>query len=211
MSSEHSISHWVASLKAGEIEAVQRLWKRYRERLVVLARRRLNGAPIRVADEDDIAQSVFLSLCRGAAEGRFEDVKDRDDLWWLLLSLTKRKAVDLIRRESAQKRGAGRVQSEQVAVGLSSHHPGIQLDQLIGEDPTPDLLVMMEEQHRRLLGLLRDDHLRRIAVARIEGYTVAEIAKSLQVSTRSIERKLSLIRDVWTRELLRAEERAELT
>ena len=52
-----------------------------------------------------------------------------------------------------------------------------------------------------MLGLLRDDRLREIAVWRMEGYTVAEIAEQLGISVRAVERKLQLIRAKWAREL----------
>jgi len=170
-------------------------------RLVELARRRLKDAPKRVADEEDIAASVFHSLCRGAAAGRFQNVKNRDDLWWLLLAITKQKVVDHVRRETAQKRGAGRVQLESGLNGNADDSHGFALDRLVGDEPTPEFVLMLEEQHQRLLGLLRDDRLRQIAVFRIEGFTVPEIAEDLRVSTRSIERKLQLIRGVWSKEL----------
>ncbi len=78
---------------------------------------------------------------------------------------------------------------------------GFALDELIGDEPSPDLVVILEEQHQRLLGLLRDDRLRQVAVFRIEGLAVPEIAAELQVTTRSIERKLALIRGAWSKEL----------
>ena len=78
---------------------------------------------------------------------------------------------------------------------------GFSLDHLIGEQATPETLAILEEEHQRLLSLLRDDPLRRIATARIEGYTVAEIADDLAISTRSVERKLQLIRSRWGQEL----------
>jgi DNA-directed RNA polymerase specialized sigma24 family protein len=75
------------------------------------------------------------------------------------------------------------------------------LDQLIGQEPTPDFVVMLDEENRRLLGLLRDDKLRQIARYRIEGYTMQEIAAEFALSKRAIERKLQLIRATWAREL----------
>ena len=48
---------------------------------------------------------------------------------------------------------------------------------------------------------LRDDSLRRIAIFRIEGFTAPEIADELRVSTRTVERKLKLIREAWSKEL----------
>jgi RNA polymerase sigma factor (sigma-70 family) len=201
MVTDQSVSQWIVHLKEGQDDAVQRLWERYALRLVELARRRLKDAPKRVADEEDIAQSVFHSLCRGAVAGRFASVQNRDDLWWLLLAITKQKVTDHVRREMAQKRGAGRVQSES---GLNSNpddSQGFALDRLIGEEPSPEFALMLAEQHERLLGLLRDDRLRQIATFRIEGFTVPEIAEDLRVSTRSVERKLQLIRGVWSKEL----------
>ncbi len=158
-----------------------------------------------VADEEDVAQNVFFSLCRGAAAGRFEDVRNRDELWWLMLAMTRQKSIDLIRREKAKKRGGGKVHSESALVDGSHTGNGQRLDQLIGDSLTPEYLVAFAEESRRLMGLLRDDELRKIAVSRIEGYTVSEIAAGLALSTRSIQRKLQLIRDAWTRELIRAE------
>jgi len=205
MPNQHSVSQWIASLKAGELDAAQKLWDRYRPRLIDRARSELARVPKRVADEEDVAQNVFLSLCCGAAAGRFSDVRNRDDLWWLLLAMTQQKSVDLIRRETAQKRGGGRVQPESALAGDSGASRGLSFDQLIGNAPTPEFIVILEEENRRLMGLLRDDQLRKIAVSRIEGYTVVEIASELALSTRSIERKLQLIRNAWTRELIGAE------
>jgi len=169
--------------------------------LVELARRRLKDAPKRVADEEDIAASVFHSLCRGAAAGRFHNVKNRDDLWWLLLAITKQKVIDHVRRETAQKRGGGRTQLESALNGKPDGSKRFGLDELMSEEPTPEFVYMLQEQHDRLLGILRDDNLRRIAVSRIEGFTVPEIADDLRVSTRSVERKLQLIRGMWSKEL----------
>src|SRR4051794_14685985 len=97
-----SISEWIGRLKTGDAEAAQNLWDRYAQALVKAARKKLGDVPRTVADEEDVAQSVFSSICRGAAAGRFSDVRSRDELWWLLLSTTTQKVVDHIRRELAQ-------------------------------------------------------------------------------------------------------------
>ena len=153
MSVSLSVSQWISDLKAGHPDAAQHLWERYAIKLVDLARRRLKDAPKRVADEEDVAASVFHSLCRGAAAGRFENVKNRDDLWWLLLAITKQKVVDHVRRETAKKRGGGRIQSEAGLNRNADDSRGFALDHLIGDEPTPEFVLMLEEQHSRLLGL----------------------------------------------------------
>ena len=200
MCTAHSVSHWIAHLKDGKAEAARRLWERYAIRLVELARKRLGDAPKRLADEEDVAASVFYSVCRGAAAGRFQDINNRDELWWLLLAITKQKVVDHLRRELAQKRIGRRPEGNSVS-DPKFDGKSFTLDELVSDEPTPDFAVMLQEQHERLLGLLRDDSLRRIAIYRIEGFTIPEIANDLRVSTRSVERKLKLIRDVWSKEL----------
>ena len=201
MADQVSISQWIAQLKFGEAEAAQNLWVHFSGRLVGLAKRKLRDLPTRVIDEEDIAQSVFRSVCRGAEAGRFDDVRTRDDLWWLLLGITKQKVVNHIRRETALKRGSGKVQSETCFTHFPDSSSAFTLDNLVGDEPTPEFLIILEEQNGRLLGLLRDEMLRRIAISRIEGYTVAEIATDLSISVRSVERKLNLIRSTWAEEL----------
>ena len=201
MLSFESVSQWIAGLKEGDADAAQKLWERYVIRLVEIARRRMKDVPRRIADEEDIAASVFHSLCRGAVAGRLQNVLNRDDLWWLLLAVTKQKVVSHIRRETALKRGSGKVQLESCLNRQVPSTNGFRLDQLIGSDPTPEFIVSLEEQHFRLMDLLRDDELRQIAVSRIEGFTICEIADDFQMSTRSIERKLKLIRGIWSQEL----------
>src|SRR4051794_28659879 len=97
MCAAHSVSQWIAHLKEGKAEAARQLWERYALRLVEVARKRLGDAPKRLADEEDVAASVFHSVCRGAAAGRFQDINNRDELWWVLLAITKKKVVDHLR------------------------------------------------------------------------------------------------------------------
>jgi RNA polymerase sigma factor (sigma-70 family) len=203
MSHHHSVSEWLNSLKAGDVAHVRDLWNRYREQLVEIASRRLAGVPKAVADEDDVAQNVFLSVCRGAMTGRFDNVNNRDELWWLLLAITKKKSVNLIRRGVAEKRGGKRVFSES-AVATNGAAGRFSFDQIIGECPTPETLAILEEEGQRLLNLLPSAELAKIVKHRLEGYTVDEIANNLSVSKRSIERKLRLIRNAWSQELIHA-------
>src|SRR6516164_8814650 len=79
MASEGSVTRWIGQLQAGDPAAVQQLWQRYFQRLVVLARKKLRGSPRRVADEEDVALSAFDSFCRQAEKGRFPQLLDRDD------------------------------------------------------------------------------------------------------------------------------------
>jgi DNA-directed RNA polymerase specialized sigma24 family protein len=198
-SNEHggSISHWLGDLKAGDREAVQPLWERYYARLVGLARAKLRtGRRAAAADEEDAALSAFNSFFDGVARGRFPQLADRDDLWRVLVVITARKAGAQLQREGRQKRGAGRV------VGAADL-PGEAEDlftQVVSAEPTPEFAAMAAEECRRLLSLLDDDELRKVALDRMEGYTNDEIADRLGCARRTVARRLDLIKRVWEEE-----------
>jgi IS30 family transposase len=59
----------------------------------------------------------------------------------------------------------------------------------------------MADQLRHLLDRLDDDTLRSIAILRMHGHSVAEIATKLGRVHRAIERKLDRIRVVWRSEI----------
>jgi hypothetical protein len=97
MAQDVSVTRWLEQLRTGNPEAAEVLFRAYFERLVRLARqhlarKRLQGARRREADEEDVAICAFASFCRGAAQGRFPQLADRDDLWRLLVVVTARKA-----------------------------------------------------------------------------------------------------------------------
>jgi hypothetical protein len=104
---EGSVTRWLGDLKSGGDAAAKHVWGRYSDRLVRLARRKLQARAGAAEDEEDAALSAFDSFCRGAAQGRYPRLDDRDDLWRLLVVITVRKAHDLAERENAQKRGGG--------------------------------------------------------------------------------------------------------
>ncbi len=190
-----SISEWLESLKAGEADATQKLWNRYSNAIVGLARAHLTNMPTRLVDAEDIATTVFFGLCQGAEAGRFADVRNRDELWWLLMALTRRSCVREYRREKATKRGGGKVIS-QTEISASEA-----FDYLVANEPTPEFVAAMNDEFSRLLRLLDDDTLCSIAISRIEGWTVKEIADRFGISMSSLSRKLRLIRDIWRSEL----------
>lgn len=200
MASEGSVTRWVRELKAGDEGAAQALWERYFSRLVRLCREKLADHPRRAYDEEDVALSAFDSLCRGARKGNFPMLCDRDNLWPLLVTIATRKAVDHIQHERRKKRGAGQVQGESgVTEGQTSTGQwGIQ--QVIGNEPTPELAAMVVEEYERLIGRLEDEKLRIVAQFKLEGYTTKEIAARLRCSPRTVTRKLWVIRTIWSEE-----------
>jgi len=198
--SDESVTYWIKELKADNSDAAGELWTRYFQRIVGLARKKLGGVPPRVIDAEDVALSVFNSLCLGAAKGNFSILTDRKDLWRLLVTITHQKTVDKIRRANAAKRGGGNVRGDSVFFTRADEaSPGF--DGCPSDDPDPPFLAMFEDQFQHLLSLLRNDDLRRIALARLEGKTNKEIAGDMEISRRSVERKITLIWEQWEDEL----------
>jgi DNA-directed RNA polymerase specialized sigma24 family protein len=188
-------------LRAGDSVAADQLWQRYFDGLVRLARkkletiRRLGG----VEDEEDAALSAFHSLCAGVAGGRFDRLKDRDDLWRLLVVITLRKVFDQVQHQRQLKRGAGRIVGEADLLGSDPAGPG-GFDQCMTDEPTPEFAAMLAEEFQRRIDALDDPGLRQVALWRMEGYSNSEIAERLGCVSRSVERKLDLIRKAWLRE-----------
>lgn len=196
-----SITQWIGDLREGDLAAAQPLWERYFDKLVNLARSKLQRQrhPRGEADEEDAALSAFNSFCAGVAHGRFPRLADREDLWRILMTITVRKAYAQIQRHKRLKRGGGQVVEEATlrAGGhrSSDHEPGLEV--LAGTEPTPEFAAIVAEEYRRLLDLLDDDGLRQVAISRMEGYTSDEIAGQLGCARRTVARRLDLIRQTW--------------
>jgi DNA-directed RNA polymerase specialized sigma24 family protein len=200
MSSQGSVTYWLGRLQAGDPAAAQRLWESYFARLVGLARQKLRGAARRTADEEDVALSAFDSFCRGVTAGRFPQLEDRDNLWHLLVTLTVRKAVALRRYEARQKRGGAPLGEATAAGSLSREAEDADVEQILGREPTPEFAAQVAEECQRLLGLLQDAGLRDLALRKMEGYTNDELAVQRGCVPRTIERKLRVIRKLWSQE-----------
>jgi DNA-directed RNA polymerase specialized sigma24 family protein len=177
-----SVSRWIQHLKNGERSAVPPLLERYFQCLVRLARKRLYGITGLAADEEDVALSAFKSFCLGVEGGRFPELLDRDHLWRLLVLLTVRKAIGLLRRNR---------------VGREELDP----EQLFSAEPPPELVLEMTEQYQLLFASLENAELQSIAHWKLESFTNEEIASRLGCVERTVERKLQRIRLLWAKEL----------
>jgi RNA polymerase sigma factor (sigma-70 family) len=199
MSSPGSITSWIDHLRAGDRAAAAPLWQRYFRRLVALVRQKLRHSPRGIADEEDVVLDAFESFCRGAEQGRFPRLADRDDMWRLLLVITERKAIDLVNQECRPRRGGGRVESLE-ALGCKDSTAPARADEIACPEPTPEEAALVADECRRLFDALDDAALQAVAIAKMEGYTNEEIAERLDVSLPTVERKLQRIRRIWEKE-----------
>lgn len=201
MPDTNDVSHWIDQVKYGDSAAANRLWQHYFDRLVRAVRSRLMGQNRAVSDEEDIVLSVFDSFYAAAEKGRFPDLTDRDDLWRLLLRMSARKMIDKRRHDLRQRRGGD------VAIhSLDSDDETI--IEAIGDEPSPEMVLRMQESMEQILSHLGVGHLRELTVAKLEGYSNAELAQRFECSERTIERRLHLIREKCQQELFGEDERS---
>ncbi|NUQ66178.1 MAG: hypothetical protein HUU20_27255 [Pirellulales bacterium] len=67
----------------------------------------------------------------------------------------------------------------------------------MGDEPSPDFAAAVNEQFSLLLDSLDDPSL--LAVLKLEGYTNEEIARAIDCTVTTVERKLNRIRKKWQR------------
>lgn len=197
MSLDSSTQSLIAKIRAHDDEAVKVIWDEYFPRLVKLAGKRLQGERARQAGEEDVALSVMKSLVVALQKGRMSQLDDRDGLWRLLASMTRRKVIDLVRYN-----GVRPVAGESVLHGPSTDSSAQQGMAIVaGDELSPGAMAEINGECDRLLELLPRDDLRDTAIKRLEGYTVKEIAQSRPCHINTIERQLTLIRKYWQRAL----------
>lgn len=186
---ENSLSLCLQKLREGDEGAAERLWLDCYPRLVMLARKRLQGVRKRMADGEDVALSALNSFFKAFRKGRFPDLRDRDDLWRLLFSITSRKAIDLRRYEARRP-----VSTESALDNSCNNNTGIH--QLPAADSEEAVAVQIAEELEAQLGQLAPD-LQELAIAKLQGYTNPEIAENFGIALRSVERRMQLIRRKW--------------
>ncbi len=187
-----SVTEWINQLADGNEQAAEQLWQHISSRVREFARQKLDGTTRRSYDEDDAANSAFRSLCRGLAAGRLA-AENRDALWGLLAVITSRKISAQQRFLRRQKRGGGDLRGESGFAELGD--AGI--NEIEGSQKPPDVLAEVSESCDQLLDALPDETMKKIVLLKFEGSNNGEVARELNCTRRTVERKLERIRRIW--------------
>jgi DNA-directed RNA polymerase specialized sigma24 family protein len=112
--------------------------------------------------------------------------------------LIDRRIADQRRRHFAQKRGHGLVVGESVLFD-NSNDSSVQggIAAHAGRTPTPEDVLAVKDELSHRLQQLDDSELQQIAVWSMQGWTNDEIARQLGCATRTVERRLVMIRKIW--------------
>jgi len=199
--SETNFPELIEQVRAGDEQAIAELWENYFQQLVRVAASRLPPNLKRTGDEEDIALSAFHSFIAGVRTDRFPDLSGPENLWGLLITLTTRKVSAHLRHHGRQKRGGGNVRGESVFFRPDGTRTSGGLGEVAADDQPADIRAELAEACDDLLSQLDDQQLRQIALMRMDGYLVDEIAARLDISKRAVERRLQLIRRIWSEQV----------
>ncbi len=192
-----SITAWICQLQSQEEVALARLHQRLWPLLVGRARRQLKHAPIRFANEEDVAQEAFWAFCAKLKAGQVPRLSNRHDLLAFLTHVVACKACNLIEHElGTKKRGAGRVQDEAKLDTAGKGSMARVLEQFEGKEADPLENVLLDDCYQHFVAALGEE-LRQFAELHLLGSTNKEIATTMDCDERTVARKLALIRAKW--------------
>jgi DNA-directed RNA polymerase specialized sigma24 family protein len=164
-------------LMAGDSAALGEVHAQYWDRLMAIVCRRLSGPKREYAS--DVVASAMKSFVRLMKDDEAAKPNNEDHLGALLVTIAVRKAINLARRahwKTSQMDDA-------------AHQPA-------GRDKTPFEEAMLNDAWERYVTRLPEG-LRGYAERHLRGQAIAEIAVDLDVSERTVERKLALVREQW--------------
>lgn len=178
--------------------------------------------------EEDVAQEAFRSLFSELEAGRVE-FEDREELFALLSDIAKKKRVSHVRREAAEKRGAGAIQQcngEELNRGVKPipsdedrrdyvqpvplpENPKVEPESYYDLNPLQlklkDMEPMVQLLGREAFECLPPE-LRRVLELYMQRYAREEIANDLGITKRAVDRKIARIREKWSQLTDRFEE-----
>ncbi len=181
---------WLQRLNSGDERAFEFLWNRFFRKMVAIAKQRIPQTHRGVRDEEDIALSAFKSFCLGFKAGDYVETQSVDCIWPLLVRITINKANDHLRRNLRQKRDSSR----NVQISPTD------LEALAIEDDACGLDTAANEIIASLIDSIQktgDHDLMLIVLNTLQGEPPSEIAKRMECSIRTVQRKLQTIRRIW--------------
>lgn len=187
MAPHRSFDDVMARLRAGDPAAATFVFERFAQRLIALARARLDGATRRKVDPEDVLQSVFRSFFLRHAAGQFQ-FEGWDGLWGMLMLLTVRKCG---RQAQQLRRGRRDVQREVALNGSVDDAPKWEA---LAREPTPEEAAVFSDLVEQLAR--QSSELERPILALcLQGYTQVEISEQVGCTERTVRRVLTRLRE----------------
>ena len=188
MPANDSFTGLVSRLKDGDQRAANLVYLRFKDRLVALAKSRLDNRIKQREDPEDVVQSAYRSFFRRCAGGDYE-FNGWDDLWNLLTVITVCKSMNHVEYHLAKRRSvAGEVEG-----GSLDDLPGL-LEQCADRDPTPLEAAILTETVEGLVQELKPQY-RPVLELSLQGYSTEEIALRTDRAETTIRRQKRWIKE----------------
>ena len=200
MTTDEQVMQWFRDLEVGDSVAAGQFWQALSSRVERFAAKKLSPADRKVANEEDITLSVFKSVMLRAERGEFQRVQSYDELWSLLLTITRRKVLNHLRNARRLKRGGGHVVGEVDLLPANEESSAGGLAAVAGMEPDPQLEVLAAESIDELIKSRGDAELEKVVELKFAGHSNEQIAAELNRSLATVERKLKMIRTIWSKD-----------
>jgi RNA polymerase sigma factor (sigma-70 family) len=194
MDGNRSFFDLMARLDAGSDTAASRLFHLYGQRVIALARKKLDARIRQKLDPEDVGQLVFKSFFLRHANGEY-DLDDWDRLWALLVRITICKCLNSNQHYRWVRRSVG--------AEVSAHSGDRMLAtawDFIDRQPGPEeAAILTESMQEAVRGLDETDS--KIIEMWLQGYTHREIASALKVPQARVQRVIVRVRERLQRKL----------
>lgn len=182
MDSDDVFDDLLRRCRAGDEDATQEVVQRYSARLLGVARKLVGNKLQRRVDDEDIVQSALVTFFRRIEDGEFV-IRDHEDIWRLLVTITVRKAQKQGRHNSAEQRDVAREANGAWLAAAFSRAPG-PVEAIVFSEIIEDLARALEnEKYGLVLEMI------------LSGKTKADIAAELGISKRTVDRVLARVRE----------------
>lgn len=172
----------VMASNPGEGNSLSHCFRIWQGRLEAIADEQLSpGIQRRVAPED-IVQSAFRTIWRRQEAGTIE-LENRGRAWALLKKITRLKAIRIARHHRARCRDERRDTAD---------------DHLPSKEKSVDVQIELQQMMEKLKASV-PSVVGRILELRLEGHSVAFIAKELGIARQTVYRGIQLLHDRYER------------
>jgi RNA polymerase sigma-70 factor, ECF subfamily len=189
MTGHPSFDDLMAHLRDGRNDAAALVFQRFANRLIVLARKQLDSKILQKVDPEDVMQSVFRSFLVRNAAGKLGEFDTWDNLWAILVVMTRRKCSRRTDHFYAARRDVRRETPSQPTDDETGSD-----DRFPDDEPTPSEAAMLAETVEQLLKELEGRH-REILTLSLQGYTPLEVSTQLRCTERTVYRVLDRVKE----------------
>ena len=187
MEQDLSFERVLAKLRQRDDDAATEVYKRFAQRLIMLAHSHLDRRIRQRVDPEDVVQSVMKSVFLRLSDGQFV-LGGWDSMWGLLTRITFHKCCKWVEYYHAQARRVDR----EVSPPAKSEDSNAAWQFLDREPTPPEVACLTETVDRVLKGL--DEREQQVVVLSLQGEKVSDVSQQLGCTESKVYRVLRLVR-----------------